>query len=110
MALFDNGDPEEFLFLKKNYKMALNALVTLTIDAKFQYLRTLLHGKALHDFEILCIQIWSITTAHLNLILLSLGMWFNLPTHCLKKMYDMPQDEESEQIESMVLRSAYDLT
>ena len=51
MALFDNGDPEEFFLFVCNLKMTLAASGMLTMGAKIQYLCTLVHGKALHQFE-----------------------------------------------------------
>ena len=44
MELFDNGQPEEFLLFKQNYKMALDAWGTLTAGAKNQYLRMILRN------------------------------------------------------------------
>ena len=44
------------------------------IRCKKQYIHTLLHRKALYDFENLCVQIGNTTTMHLNQILLDLGM------------------------------------
>ena len=38
VALFDNGQPEEFLLFKQSYKMALDAWGTLTTSARNQYL------------------------------------------------------------------------
>ena len=36
MALFDNGEPEEFLLFIRNFKMTLEASGTLKSDAKIQ--------------------------------------------------------------------------
>ena len=74
IALVDNGEPEEFLLFQQNYKMMLGASGTLTSGATKQYIHTLLHRKALYDFENLCVQIGNTTTMHLNQILLDLGM------------------------------------
>ena len=41
MALFDNGDPEEFLLFVLNFKMTPEAPVTITSIAKMNYLGTL---------------------------------------------------------------------
>ena len=35
MTLFDNGDPEEFLLVVRNFKMTLEASGTLTSNKKF---------------------------------------------------------------------------
>ena len=72
MALFDNGYSEEFLLFQWNYKMMLDVSVTMTIDSKNQYLCPLIRGKSLHDFVTTCVHILSITSAHLNHILLCL--------------------------------------
>ena len=44
MALFDNGDPDEFLLFVCNFQMTLKASGTLADSAKIQYIRTLLRG------------------------------------------------------------------
>ena len=49
--LFDNGKPEEFLFFVRNLNMTPTAPGTLETGAKVQYLCTLLHVEALHQFE-----------------------------------------------------------
>ena len=43
-ALLDNGDPEYFLFFPRNFNINLKASWTLVMDAKVQYLHTLLCG------------------------------------------------------------------
>ena len=53
MALFDNGDPEDFLLFVRNLNMNLEASGTLATYAKFQYLHTLVRGKSLRQFEFL---------------------------------------------------------
>ena len=44
MALFDNGEPEEFLLFIRNLNMTLEASGMLVAIAKIQHLRTLLRG------------------------------------------------------------------
>ena len=51
MALFDNGEPEEFLLFRRNFDMNLAAPGTLVTGAKIQYLFTLVHGEALRQFH-----------------------------------------------------------
>ena len=46
MSLFDNGDPEEFFFVR-NFNMTLAATGTLENGAKIQYLCTLVRGEVL---------------------------------------------------------------
>ena len=45
MALFENGETEEFLFFVRNLKMTFEASVTLAADANIQYLCTLVCGE-----------------------------------------------------------------
>ena len=44
MALFDNGESEEFLLFLRNFKTTIDASGTLTVNAELQYLRPLLRG------------------------------------------------------------------
>ena len=66
MALFDNSDPEEFLFFVKNFKMMTKASEILAANAKLQYLRMLLHGEVLRRFYNFCAQVGSKNTVYLN--------------------------------------------
>ena len=45
MALFDNGDPEEFLLFILNFQMALEASGKFAAGVKIQYFRMLLRGN-----------------------------------------------------------------
>ena len=76
MALFDNGELEEFLLFILNFKMTLNALGRLAATPKLQYLRKILHEEALHQFDTLCAQLGRMTIAHSNRALLGLGTYF----------------------------------
>ena len=51
MALFDNGNPEEFFLLLKNFNMALADSGPLATVVKIQYLHTLVRGEAIHKFD-----------------------------------------------------------
>ena len=53
MSLFDHGKPEELLLLVQNFQMTLAATGTLDIEAKVQYLCTLVRGEALCQFNLL---------------------------------------------------------
>ena len=64
MALFDNGEPEEFLFLTKNCKMMLKDSGIIFVNANLHYIRMLLHGETLRHFDTLCDHVRSTTTAH----------------------------------------------
>ena len=85
MALFENGDPEEFLLFVRNFQMTLKASGTLTASAKIQYIHTLLRGEALRQLEAFSIDMGSTTTTHLNQIILSLGTYFSLLMHIQSK-------------------------
>ena len=44
MALFDNGESEDFLLFVKNFNMPLKASVMLNSGTNIQYLSMLVHG------------------------------------------------------------------
>ena len=52
ISLFDHGEPEEFLFFVRNFQMTLVATGALETEAKVQYLRTLVSGEALRQFDL----------------------------------------------------------
>ena len=41
LSLFDHGNPEEFILFVRNFNMILSETGMLEMDAKIQYLRTL---------------------------------------------------------------------
>ena len=53
MDLFDHGDPEEFLLIIRTFNMTLAETRTLDMDAKIQYLHTLVYVEALNHFDLL---------------------------------------------------------
>ena len=53
MSLFGHDEPEEFLLFVQNFNMTLAIIGTHEMDAKIQYLRMLVHGGALHQFNLL---------------------------------------------------------
>ena len=53
MSLFDNGKPEEFLLLVRNSNTALAASGTLEMGANVNYLRKIVRGDVLHQFDLL---------------------------------------------------------
>ena len=53
MALFNNGDPEEFFLIVCNFNMNLDEKGRLETTVKVQYLRTLVHGEVLRQFDLL---------------------------------------------------------
>ena len=86
MALIDNIQTEEFLLFQKNYKIILEALGAIMAGETIQYIRTLLRGEALHQFETLCDQVVNTNTTLLNQILFVLGAYFLQLITCLRKI------------------------
>ena len=76
MALFDNGEFDEFLLFMQNSNMMLNESWMLTDNKKLQYIRTIIRGQALHQLDTLCGQVGSTTMSHLNHLVLGLGTYF----------------------------------
>ena len=56
--------------------MTLNASEMLAADAKIQYLCMLVRGKALRQIDTLYVEVGSMTTENLNLIILGLSTYF----------------------------------
>ena len=73
MALFDNGDPEEFLLFIRNFNMFLKKSGKLTARANIQYLCTLVCGKALRQFDTFSDEVGSTTPENLTSIILVFG-------------------------------------
>ena len=53
MTIFQKCEPEEFLIFQCNFQIVLEAAENIVVVAKTQYICTLLHGEALHEFETL---------------------------------------------------------
>ena len=51
MALFDNGNPEEFFLSVRNLNMVIEASGTLKAGMNIQYICTLIGGEVLHQFD-----------------------------------------------------------
>ena len=85
MALFDNGDPDEFLFFVRNFQMALKASVMLTASANIQYLCMLVCGEALRQLDMLSFEVVGTTSENLKLVILGLGAYFFPLMRCQKK-------------------------
>ena len=73
MDLFDNGEPEESLLFIQNFKMTVHSPGMLAFSAMLQYLRRLLRGEALCQFDTLCDRVGITNTMHLIQIILGLG-------------------------------------
>ena len=85
MDLFDNGDPEEFFPFMQNFQMTLGDSGALTSRAKIHYLCKLFSGEALHQPDILSVELGSMTTTYLNRIILGFGAYFFLLVSCQNK-------------------------
>ena len=66
MDLFENGEPEKFIFFVQICRTTLEVSRTLTTCANIQYLRTLLHEEELCEFETLCIHSGEPIDGHLK--------------------------------------------
>ena len=53
MALFDNGDMEEFFLFVRKFNMTLVVSGTLVMVTKVHYIHTLVHGESLYQFDML---------------------------------------------------------
>ena len=53
ISLFDHGEPEDFLLFFRNFQINLAATGTLETEDKVQYLRKLVRGEALRQFDLL---------------------------------------------------------
>ena len=82
--LFDNGYPEEFFYLIRNFNMTIEASGTLVDSTNIHYLYTLVRGEALRPFGILSAKAGSINSEHLKSIILGLGKAFP-PVNALSK-------------------------
>ena len=83
MTLFENSEPEEFLFFIQHFQMTLELAVTLTDSADIKYICTLLRGEALRQLGTFYIEVGSTTISYLNRIILGLGT--NFPCSCVVK-------------------------
>ena len=64
MALFDNGELEEFLLFLQNFQMTLKASGMLAAGAKIRYLHMIVRGKALRQLDTLSVELGSTTSEH----------------------------------------------
>ena len=53
MYLFEHGELEEFMLFIRNFNMTLTTIWTLDINAKIQYLYTLVCEEALRHLDLL---------------------------------------------------------
>ena len=74
ISLFDKRKLEEFVLFVCNFNMTLEASGTLKPGAKIQYLRTLVRGEALRQFDMFYAEVEGATQLTLENIILGLGM------------------------------------
>ena len=84
MSLFGNGNLEEFLLFVRNFNMNLAASGTLEAGVKYQYLLTLVCGKALRQFDLLSTDIEGTHTLNIDYIIKVLAHYF-YPVNFLSK-------------------------
>ena len=89
--------------------MTIDASETLTDNEKIQYIHTLLLGKALRQFGTFSEQVVSTTMAHLNQVVLGLGMFFSVKFVSKQKFCDATLSEEATRIKSNLILYSYDL-
>ena len=77
MALFDNGEPEEFLSFLQNFNMTLEASGTRNDGVKIQWFYTLVHGYELRQFDALSAELEISIPETLFYIILGLGTYFS---------------------------------
>ena len=69
MSTFNNGQTEEFLALLKNFKIVVYGTGMTSLSCQINYIRAMLHGQALGEFEEIVIQNNGSNNNHLNLIM-----------------------------------------
>ena len=78
IVTFKHGQPEEFLQLIKNFKIAVDGTGTTTAAGKIHYLLTLLRRESLREFDKLSSQNAGTNVAHLKFIQEGLLSYFFL--------------------------------
>ena len=76
--MFDNGDAEEFLLFVHNFNMTLASSGTLEAGVKVQYLRNLVCGEALRQFDSFSGDVESTQTLNVEDIIKGLARYFSL--------------------------------
>ena len=84
MNTFDDGQPEEFLSLLRNFNIVIDGTGNTTPSGRINYLRTMLSGQALREFDKLQSQYRGATNNRLKLIQEGLLEYF-FPINSLSK-------------------------
>ena len=66
MSTFKNSQLEEFLAFLKSFRISINGIQTTSVSGRIKYLRKMLHGEALIDFDKLASQNNVTKNAHLK--------------------------------------------
>ena len=78
IALFENGEPEEFLLFVCNFNMTLTASQMLKTAGKVQYLLMIIGGEALRQFYPMSSDMEGTNPLTAEAITLGLGVYFFL--------------------------------
>ena len=62
MALFDNGEPEELLLFIWKYQITLEASGMIAADTNIWYICRVVRGEALHQLDILSVEVLGTTS------------------------------------------------
>ena len=84
IVTFEHCQPEEFLQLMNNLKRAVHRTGNKTAAGKINYIRTLLHGKSLWEFDELASQNAGTKNSHLKFIQEGLLRYY-FPINALSK-------------------------
>ena len=85
MSAFKDGQPEEFLTLHKNFRMAIDGIRTTSLSVRIDYLRKMLRGESLIYFDELSSQNNCMSSTHKNHIMEGLLGYVPQPIHYLSK-------------------------
>ena len=66
--MFENGKPEEFLQMMKDFKIVTDRTGTTSATKNIHFLRTMLREEALREFYVLSVQVGITTNRHRKLI------------------------------------------
>ena len=75
MYFFEKSEPEDFLTFMRDFQKMIKDTGATTKIGRIRYLRTLLRGEVLHEFETILEIIKSTTKRYLTQITLELGTY-----------------------------------
>ena len=84
MSLFKNVKPEELSLFVRNFNITLAASGALEAGAKIQYLRTIVRGEALRQFDSFSADVEGTENLNVDEIIKGLAQYF-LPVNLLSK-------------------------